>query len=425
VPEDNSQPSVSGFIGNIGSSVGNLIGGVANAVVHPVQTAENLLGTVAGAGEKLFGVKNQDTQKFDNMVSYFGQRYGGDSFSHVLGNIAHTAYTDPAGMALDVSTLLDGVGGAIGAVSKVSKIAELGDVADAIRGASSALNPISQGAKMVTGPANALADYLPKKVLESAVPGLKRAETTEAALNNLSFGSIGKNLVQSDLRKQSMYQGILSDIRESGLNGDVGPGFKQELMSKINEAFPNLGKSEEDIFKSLKSSAGTEGGLVDKLQNGEPFTLEDSYKLKSNLESNAYKLKIDSSEVKVNKDLAATAGGVMGDILKEAVPGTNAKFAEYAKEINWNKALKAAASKRKSMISYKDVAAFLGGQAIGVGGIPALALEKIAESPTAKLNIAKALNVAKPIVKGAVKATRVGARAISPGVVVNSAQGGQ
>lgn len=124
-------PSVGGFIGNIGSSAENLAGGLGNAIMHPIQTAENVGGTIAGGAEKLFGVKNGDTDRFDNAVSYFKGRYGGDSISHVIGNIAHTAYTDPVGMALDLSTLLDGVGGAIGAVGKIADVSKAADLAKA------------------------------------------------------------------------------------------------------------------------------------------------------------------------------------------------------------------------------------------------------------------------------------------------------
>jgi len=92
-------PSVSGFIGNAFNSAGQLVSGLANVAMHPVKTAEALFGTVAGAGEKAFGVNNADTQMFDNTVNYFKQRYGGDSVGDVLGHIGQTAYKDPVGMA--------------------------------------------------------------------------------------------------------------------------------------------------------------------------------------------------------------------------------------------------------------------------------------------------------------------------------------
>lgn len=129
--QSSQSPSVSGFIGNVATSAENLIGGIGNAVIHPVQTAENLGGVVAGGVEKLFGVQNSDTQKFDSMVNYFGQRYGGNSLTQIMGNIAHTAYTDPVGMALDLSTLVDGIGAGVGALGKIADISKAADLAKA------------------------------------------------------------------------------------------------------------------------------------------------------------------------------------------------------------------------------------------------------------------------------------------------------
>lgn len=131
-------PSVGGFIENAAGSAANLVGGLANAALHPIDTVSNVLGSAAGGVEKLFGANNADTQKFDNVVSYFKNRYGGDSLSEIAGNIGHTLYTDPVGAALDVSTLLDGVGAAVGAVGKVADVSRAADIAkatDMIKGA--------------------------------------------------------------------------------------------------------------------------------------------------------------------------------------------------------------------------------------------------------------------------------------------------
>lgn len=131
----NQSPSVSGFVQNIGTSAGNLLSGLGNAVMHPIDTLSNLAGTVAGGVEKAFGANNQDTQMFDNTIHYLGKRYGGSSIGEVVSNIGHTLYTDPVGAALDLSTLLDGAGAAVGAAGKIadiSKVAELSKAADYI-----------------------------------------------------------------------------------------------------------------------------------------------------------------------------------------------------------------------------------------------------------------------------------------------------
>lgn len=131
-PGGSQGPSVQGFLQNAVGSAGNLIGGLGNAIMHPIQTGENLLSTIGGAIEKPFGVNNTDTQHFDNLLSYFGKRYGGSSVGDVVKNIGNTLYTDPVGAALDLSTLLDGVGIGLGTVGK---IADSGKILDATKAA--------------------------------------------------------------------------------------------------------------------------------------------------------------------------------------------------------------------------------------------------------------------------------------------------
>lgn len=118
-------PSVGGFIENTFNSAGKVLGGLGQAIMHPIKTTENIVSSAAGGVEKLFGVDNQDTQNFDNLVNVYKDKYGGDSLGAVVKNIAHTFYTDPVGTALDLSVVLDGAGAALG------KIGEIGDVAKA------------------------------------------------------------------------------------------------------------------------------------------------------------------------------------------------------------------------------------------------------------------------------------------------------
>lgn len=130
-PQPEKSPSVGGFIGNVFGSAGNLVSSVAHIAAHPIDTVENLGGTALGGVESVFGANNENTQKFDKVIDYFKNRYGGDSLSHVINNIGKTLYTDPVGAALDLSTLVDGLGGAIGAIGGISDTARAADLAKA------------------------------------------------------------------------------------------------------------------------------------------------------------------------------------------------------------------------------------------------------------------------------------------------------
>jgi len=138
--------SVTAFMGNVINGLGN----IGDMVMHPLDTAQTVIGTVAGAVEKPFGVQNEDTQKFDLAVDFMKQRYGGSSFHEVIDNIVNTFYTDPVGAALDLSTLIDGLGVTVSVASKVSRISELAKVSEMLKTASSMVNPISGVTKVAS-----------------------------------------------------------------------------------------------------------------------------------------------------------------------------------------------------------------------------------------------------------------------------------
>lgn len=99
-------PSLGGFLENTVQSGANFLGNLGNAVLHPIQTAQNIGGAAVGGLQELGGQTTDNTAKFDNLKNYFSQRYGS------VDNLLHTAYTDPVGLAGDLSAAL-GVGGGL------------------------------------------------------------------------------------------------------------------------------------------------------------------------------------------------------------------------------------------------------------------------------------------------------------------------
>lgn len=427
-PAQSTGPSVSGFVGNIASSAGNIIGGLGNAIMHPVKTVETALGTVAGGVEKAFGAENSDTQMFDNAVGYLKNRYGGNSIGDVIHHIGNTLYTDPVGAALDLSTVLDGAGAAIGAAGKladISKVAELSKasdyissvngliktgtpeanallrqprtltkISDALQTVSDKVNPIVGATNVASSVINKVADFVPQRILLSAAPQLKRAGTVDQALDHITFGSIDKNLAVSATTKQGYYNQILKSLEKAPIQ--VGPDFGEYLSSEIRQNYPNLGKTSEQIMSTLRKNAGNDAGLVDRLEEG-TLTTPEAYRLKVALENNSYKVAIDNPMVKANKDLAAFTGSTIGDYLKEIAPDTTQLFDEYSKEINWYKALKHIKTSvaNKSILSMRDLVAFGAGHVTGLGGPLGLVAEKILTSKTVQMNAAKAANIAR------------------------------
>lgn len=158
-------PSVGGFLKNAVQSGANLIGGIGEAVLHPIQTVQNVGGAAVGGLQELGGQTNENTAKFDNLASYFKNRYGG------VDNVLHTAYTDPIGLAADISTVLGGAGAVVGAAGKVADVGEASRLAAAGRA----------GVDFVAGP-----DGIVRSTAGVSNPIVDAAKTTGSVLNRAS-----------------------------------------------------------------------------------------------------------------------------------------------------------------------------------------------------------------------------------------------
>ena len=124
--------SVGGFISNIGSSAGQLVGGLANMVMSPIDTASGILDIGAGALQNVLPkafvdfINKSETpealaagQRAVNAANaaggFFKDRYGS------LDKIQNTLYTDPVGAAADLSTLFTGGGAAATRLAAASR----------------------------------------------------------------------------------------------------------------------------------------------------------------------------------------------------------------------------------------------------------------------------------------------------------------
>lgn len=115
-------PSVGGFGANIVKSGANFAGNLVNAVIHPIQTVQNIGSMAAGGLQELGGQTNDNTVKFDQLKEYLGNRYGS------ISNLEHTIYTDPVGFAADLSTVLGTGAGVAGLGAKAAELGGLGEI---------------------------------------------------------------------------------------------------------------------------------------------------------------------------------------------------------------------------------------------------------------------------------------------------------
>lgn len=133
-------------IKNVPRSIGGVIGGVADAVRHPIDTAGNVLDIAAGGlrnalPEGLVSAVDridpnaaagvEASKKASAVGQFYKQRYGSES------GIKNTIAEDPAGVAADAATVLTG-GGALAA-----KIPGLGRVGNAVSKVGRAIDPLA------------------------------------------------------------------------------------------------------------------------------------------------------------------------------------------------------------------------------------------------------------------------------------------
>ncbi len=148
------------FMGNVVNSAGNLIGGVASAIAHPIKTTEALGKVALGGVEKLIPGRQGAENEFDALTSYYKQRYGS------VENFLKTAYQDPVGTAADASLLFGGAAGVLGKAGKLSEIGGLTRTAGVLQKAGEIVNPLN-----VPGEIGGALKQIP--TVEKAVSGIQ------------------------------------------------------------------------------------------------------------------------------------------------------------------------------------------------------------------------------------------------------------
>jgi len=166
---------------NIPSSGGRLIGDVASAVMHPVDTFKGVTGALEGGVRKMLPKSIQDmstrtpeeiakNEQLANAVGdLYKQRYGGAQ------NVADTVRTDPVGVVSDLSLVLGGGGAALKMAPAASKVAKVGQVASDV---GMKIDPVvaalRAGGKLADGSTKA------SKYMYSTLSGINSANLDEA-----------------------------------------------------------------------------------------------------------------------------------------------------------------------------------------------------------------------------------------------------
>lgn len=432
-------PSVGGFLKNAVSSVGNVIGGIGNAVMHPIKTLENIGSTAVGAAENASNLvagtdfNDSQTQTASNVGQYFANRYGGSSPGEIAQNVLKTAYKDPAGVALDLSTLLDGAGAGIGTIGKLEDASNAADVANAaskgtdfiagakgiidtsqpveastatqiaknLKNMASYTNPLAPFAKAIGGTVQGLAnlsDSIPRRIMNNLLPQLKDSTTIDYAINNTKLGSVDSMVSKSESALNSyntQIKAILNhpDYADTTIDGTTVAG---DTLKK----FPNSEYTPSIVFSKIKNMIPGSAALVTKLEKG-ILSLDEANTLRQAIDQVTYKTIIDSPEIRAGKELAAAFGNSLRENVKTLAPETRSIFSDYAKEVNLRKALTKLSLKsaKKGAVSMKELLIALGAAGVTgpIGGLGSLALEKLINLPASKVGLAKMIKRASSI----------------------------
>lgn len=278
--------SIGGFAKNVVSSGANFVGGIANAVMHPIQTAQNVGKLALGAGINAVETITGDENTFDNpfgsedvaknVGDFYLQRYGG------LDNLRKTMYEDPIGFLADVSTVLT-AGGA--AIQGVGKLGQLGTAAATAGKASVPLNSLAATAgKMsgaVTKAGKAVSAAAPGALLGKAVSPLQKGVETlpQRMINSLIKPAAKEFRFGKDPGRAIVREGIIATSLDDLLTkvstkiDDVGGEIRKQILTRSASAPPqtNISAIIESAFaeplKQAKKLEMSEPGRLAYLQN--------------------------------------------------------------------------------------------------------------------------------------------------------------
>lgn len=243
-------PSVGGFLKNTVQSGANFLGNTADALLHPINTIQNIGGTAVGGLQELGGQTNDNTAKFDNLKNYFVQKYGG------IDKIEHSLYTDPIGVAADVSAALGIGGGLAGVVGKGAELSGIG--AYDIAGATGEAGKFGGGFSSDIG----------------AVQGNSVAEVANTAKNVLNTGSHITNPLTLPLKGVgAVLNGGGGALKNVGSQfTEISPKGMQDIIDHPQDYSPSAIANTSRITVAKQVEEALQSKIAEKAETGAGYT---------------------------------------------------------------------------------------------------------------------------------------------------------
>jgi len=441
-------PSIGGFLGNVVSSGANAIGGIANAIMHPIDTVSGLANTAAGgleagiqAGADVLGIPNNhiqtpEQQQFHNVINFFAQRYGGSNPEEVISHIAQTAYKDPVGFAMDLSALLGGAGAVAGKVGEFvdaaktsSLLANNATLADAapslptkaasgLGSAASLTDPFhlaGTALSTVTAPVRDLLTKLPTQLYDSAIGTtqkiLEKGKSPAAFMADEGLVGTTKSLYRQVSTNRDAVEALIDDKLASTPGGvrtsDIIARATDDLMHQTPGAYTTA-QIEDAIMKAP----------VAGLWDSDLLTWTNANTLRKSIDKilgNQYF--ISDTTATLNKLATEAVANALRNTIK-AGTNTTLEFSALSKYITAQKLLSrqlAIAQKAGINIGMKDLLA--GSIGATIGGVPGAligeAAKRTAESSLAKTGLAQVIKKTTTVA-GKVADSKAAALATNP-----------
>ncbi len=235
------KPSIGGFIGNIGKSGAEAVKNVLTAVLHPINTIEGIAKVLGGATASTFTLGQKSTPEFDGLISFLKDRYGS------VDNIKKTAYEDPVGFLIDLSTVLDAGGSLLGKLGDVSKISELSKAGEVVSKAGEITNPAviaGKGLKAIANKAGNVASEAAGFVTGAGGGAVKEAYTNPSkGFYQGLRGKVSPEAIVDEAKqalgtakanRSSSYQSDLAKIKTNGQPLNITP-LQKELSNQLKK----------------------------------------------------------------------------------------------------------------------------------------------------------------------------------------------
>ena len=223
-------------VGNIPSSAGNFLGGIASAIIHPVRTVKALGSVTAGGVEKLIPGRQAEEKSFDNLIDFYKGRYGS------VDGLLSTVQKDPVGVLADAATVLSGGGAIASKLGTVSKLSTLEKVGATAANVGNKLNPLSTVGSL-------------SSKAKQVFPALSKViEKSNLRLTKTKEGALATTNVLDDSRMVDISKNRLNEVADY-LSRQKIVGSPEERFAKATQLYQKTEDALDGFFSSFSKNS--------------------------------------------------------------------------------------------------------------------------------------------------------------------------